>query len=100
MNRLLFVLIALTIAGCDCLQSLKGTVVDVNTGDPIQGAVVYKQDDESIAQTTDVEGKFELSDITGTGDCNNITVVVEKPGYNDLVLTAPNHEDIIIQLSN
>jgi hypothetical protein len=90
----------LLLAGCDCLQTLKGTVVDATTGAPLSNAIVYKELDTSVRDTTDAEGMFEISDITSTKDCNNIKLIVERSGYNDFSLTAPNGEDIIIKLSN
>ncbi|MCF8460274.1 MAG: carboxypeptidase-like regulatory domain-containing protein [Flavobacteriales bacterium] len=88
------------LAGCDCLQTLKGTVVDATTGNPLSNAIVYKELDNSIRDTTDAQGMFEISDITSTKDCNNIKLIAERSGYNTLALTAPNGADIIIKLSN
>ena len=100
MNKLVFLLALLLLCGCDCLQLVKGTVVDAATGDPIANAVIYKDADNAVRDTTDMEGEFEISDITGAKNCSNITLIVERIGYNDLIITAPNNEDIIIQMSN
>jgi hypothetical protein len=100
MNRLFFLLTLISLSGCDCLQLVKGTVVDAATGDPIANAVIYKDADNAVRDTTDMEGAFEISDITGARNCGNVTLIVERIGYNDLIITAPNNEDIVIQMSN
>ncbi|MCF8463642.1 MAG: carboxypeptidase-like regulatory domain-containing protein [Flavobacteriales bacterium] len=101
MNRLVLVVVAcFVLAGCDCLQNLKGTIVDTTSGNPIPNAIVYKELDVLIRDTSDTEGHFEISDITGSKDCVNIKLIVQRSGYNDYALTVPNGEDIIIRLSN
>ena len=100
MTNRIALLAVMLLSACDCLQSVTGTIVDANSGNPIANALVYKDEDQSVSDSTDQDGKFELNDITGVKNCNTLTLVIEKPGYNSITLTAPNNEDIVVQLSN
>lgn len=79
---LLFVLSASLSACGDCVQSVWGHVLDNETGQPVQGALVYKIRQSWNQVTTDSLGAFYLSSISGgLFSCPPMEVRVEKQGY-------------------
>jgi hypothetical protein len=62
MIRLTTILIGLTfLTSCDCYQQVAGTVIDKESGRPLQGVTVYNISKEWCKTTTDTTGHFELS---------------------------------------
>jgi hypothetical protein len=82
MKRITILLIGLIfIVSCDCYQRVAGTVIDSETGRPLQGVAVYNKKKEWNNTVTDTSGNFELSGVSGGFRCAPMTVVVQHPGY-------------------
>lgn len=65
-------------------QTVRGTVVDSDTREPLIGAtVVVKNTDPSIGNTTDLDGRFILSNVP----VGRIDVQVRMVGYEEQLLT-------------
>jgi hypothetical protein len=87
----------ITFASCDCLQNVRGTVLDAETSQPIQGVLMQKENRPNCKADTDGEGDFEISSISGgLFRCPPMTVVVSKDGYETQVVKIDNagHETI------
>src|SRR5690554_2895514 len=69
--------IAMTTMQVDIAQNVQGTVTDAETGEPIPDVEVQIEE-LAVSETTDDEGKFEITDIQEGGI---YTVVVEHEGY-------------------
>lgn len=90
MTRIATILIGLTfLTSCDCLQQVAGTVVDKETGRPIQGVTVYNKNKNWVKTTTDTTGHFELSSISGGFRCPPMTVVTEYSAYQQAEFLIP-----------
>lgn len=74
---------------CDCVQRVTGTIIDKETGKPLQGAVVYKQDKEWVKTITDTTGYFELSNISGGFRCPPMNIIVKTDNYKSREFKIP-----------
>lgn len=100
MNKLIVLIgFILTLWGCDCLQTVSGTIKDASTGDNIVGATVQKENDAATLMLSDSLGNFTLSDITGKANCPFMKVTVEKDGYRPITVSIPNDGQLVIELS-
>ena len=100
MRKITTILIGLTIlTSCDCLQRVAGTVVDKETGSPIQGVTVYNKNRQWIKTTTDTTGHFELSSISGGFRCPPMTVITDFKNYDrvEVEIHASGQETIKMQ---
>lgn len=90
MTRITILLIGLTfLTSCDCYQRVAGTVVDKETGRPLQGVTVYNKYKNWIKTTTDTTGYYELSSISGGFRCPPMTVIAELKNYNKVEVKIP-----------
>ena len=90
MTKIVIIFIGLTfLISCDCLQRVSGTVVDKETGSPLQGVTVYNKNKDWIKTTTDTAGHFELSSISGGFRCPPMTVVTEFNAYQQTEFSIP-----------
>ena len=99
MRIIIILLTALTLLpSCDCLQRVTGTIVDKETGAPLQGVTVYNKNKDWNKITTDSSGHFELSSISGGFRCPPMEIVVENTSYKKIVTKIPAGGEMIIQL--
>lgn len=99
MTRLTTILIGLTIlTSCDCYQRVAGTVIDKETGSPIQGVAVYNKSKEWSKTTTDTAGHFELSNVSGGFRCPPMTIIVENTNYKKHETSIPAGGQEIVKL--
>ncbi len=90
MTRITSILVTLTfLTSCDCFQRVTGTVVDNETGRPIQGVTVYKKNKQWVKTITDTTGHFELSNISGGFRCPPMLVVSETKDYTSTETLIP-----------
>lgn len=87
MTRIIIILIGLTfLASCDCYQRVAGTVIDKETGSPLQGVTVYNKNEEWNKTTTDTTGHFELSSVSGGFRCPPMTVIADFKNYEKVTI--------------
>lgn len=97
--KLTTILIGLTfLTSCDCLQRVDGTVIDKETGKPLQGVTVYNKSMEWRKTTTDTTGHFELSNISGGFRCPPMTIIVENTNYKKYETSIPAGGQEIVKL--
>ena len=87
LKRLWFFGIVAILSACDCIVYQYGIVVDSETGQPIEGAVVklsHWQD------TTNSNGEFEIDDMKSV--CPDHIVLVQKEGYRDFEIEVSRNE--------
>ena len=77
------------LTSCDCYQRVAGTVIDKETGRPLQGVTVYNKNKEWSKTTTDTTGHFELSNVSGGFRCPPMTVIADFKNYNKLEIKIP-----------
>ena len=79
---ILSLILLIFLSSCDCLQVVRGTVVDAETGRPLSGVFVRKENRAYDQAETTEEGTFEISSISGgLFGCPAMTVKLEAPGY-------------------
>ncbi len=99
-----FKLFALVFVGiyflsCDCVQRVKGVVVDKTTDKPIPNVLVRKQNGSGNEIKTDSIGGFELSAISvGLFGCSAMEISAFKPEYKIATATVPAGGEIKIEL--
>ncbi|MCP9768573.1 hypothetical protein EGI22_11665 [Lacihabitans sp. LS3-19] len=99
MTKILNILIGLSIlTSCDCYQRVTGTVIDKETGKPLQGVSVCIKNKDWNKTTTDSTGHFELSSISGGFRCPPMTIIVENINYNKHETSIPEGGQEIIKL--
>lgn len=83
MRKLITIIFGLLFfTSCDCYQAVTGTVIDSETRNPIEGISVYNKTKPKYKTQTDLEGKFELSSISGgLFGCPPMTIIVEHSDY-------------------
>lgn len=69
---------------CDCVQNVSGIITDMETGEPIANAKVYKKSKTHDESVTDSLGKFSIRSISGGVGCPPMDIVIEKEGYDKL----------------
>lgn len=79
--RLFIILCLLYLSSCDCVQNVKGVVVDTNTGSPLEGVRIHNRNKSHHSTETDKNGYFELSSISGGLNCPPMNIVIDKTGY-------------------
>ncbi len=99
MTRITTILIGLTfLTSCDCYQRVAGTVIDKETGKPLQGVTVYNKNKDWSKTTTDTTGHFELSHVSGGFRCPPMTIIVENTNYKKYETSIPAGSQEIIKL--
>lgn len=84
---------------CDCMQHVSGTVVDKETGQPIDSVYIDKRT-KGNSTYTDNKGSFTIVAITGGFClCNPVKVVATKIGYEETTLKIKNGGKDTIYLS-
>lgn len=100
MARITTILIGLTfLTSCDCYQRVAGTIIDKETGRPLQGVTVYNKRKEWSKTTTDTTGHFELSNVSGGFRCPPMTVIPELKNYNKVEVKIPTGGQKTIKMS-
>jgi hypothetical protein len=90
LTRITTILIGLTLlTSCDCYQRVAGTVIDKETGKPLQGVTVYNKNKEWSKTTTDTTGYFELSNVSGGFHCPPMTVIADFKNYDKVEMKIP-----------
>ncbi len=75
------------LTSCDCLQVVRGTVVDLNTDKPLKNVHVFKDGKSYDECNTDSSGAFQIESISGgMFGCPGMTVVIEKDGYEKQIV--------------
>jgi len=100
LKRITIILIGLTlIISCDCYQRVAGTVIDKETGRPLEGVTVFNKNKEWSKTTTDTTGYFELSYVSGGFHCPPMTVIADFKNYDKVEIKIPagGHETIKMQ---
>jgi hypothetical protein len=83
LTSIMATLIGLTfMTSCDCYQHVSGTVIDKETGIPLQGVTVYNRKVVKHKTVTDSVGHFELYRISGGLSCPPMTVIAEFKNYD------------------
>lgn len=85
----ILIIILSILTSCDCNQQVAGTVVDKETGRPLQDVTVYNKSKEYIITTTDSTGYFELSNISGGLRCPPMTVIATLNNYYKVEVSIP-----------
>ena len=87
-----------TLTSCDCLQRVTGTVVDQETGKPLQGVTVYSKKIEKTT-TTDTLGNFLLSRLTSGYCCpRKMTVIAKLNNYESVKIKIRQGDKMIVKL--
>ena len=86
------------LTSCDCYQQVQGTVIDKETGIPLQGVTVFNKTKEWSKTTTDTTGHFELSNISGGFRCPPMTIVFENTSYKKYETSIPAGGQRIVKL--
>jgi hypothetical protein len=90
LTRIATLIIGLTfLTSCDCYQRVEGTVIDKETGKPLQGVTVYNKNKEWSKTTTDTTGHFELSNVSGGFRCPPMTVIADFKNYDKVEIKIP-----------
>ena len=90
LTRITTILIGLTfLTSCDCYQQVSGTVIDLESGRPLQGVTVYNKNKEWSKTTTDTTGHFELSNVSGGFRCPPMTVIADFKNYDKVEIKIP-----------
>lgn len=99
MTRIITILIGLTfLNSCDCYQRVEGTVIDKETGSPLQGVTVYNKNKEWSKTTTDTKGYFELSNVSGGFRCPPMKVIADFKNYDKVEIVIPAGGQEIIKM--
>ena len=92
-----------TFTSCDCIQNVTGTVIDAETNQPIQGALVHKRNKDYDKDETDEKGNFLVESISGGPfGCPAMTVEISMDGYIKQTVEIDNagHETIKLKRIN
>ncbi|HLG35902.1 MAG TPA: carboxypeptidase-like regulatory domain-containing protein [Bacteroidia bacterium] len=99
LTRITTILLGLTfLTSCDCYQRVTGTVIDKETGRPLQGVTVYNKNKEWSKTITDTTGHFELSNVSGGFRCPPMTIIVENTTYKKYETNIPAGGQEMIKL--
>ena len=99
MTRIATIFIGLTLlTSCDCDQRVSGTVIDKETGKPLQGVTVYNKIKKWSKTTSDTTGHFELSNISGGFRCPPMTVIADLKNYDKVEIKIPACGQEIIKM--
>lgn len=99
MTRILIIIFVIPfLTSCDCYQRVAGTVVDKETGNPLQGVTVYNKKRGLVKTTTDTTGHFELTSISGGFRCPPMTVIAELKNYTKVKVKIPAGGQEIIKM--
>ncbi|QEC79441.1 carboxypeptidase-like regulatory domain-containing protein [Mucilaginibacter ginsenosidivorax] len=87
------------LSSCDCVQQVKGVVVDKVTDKPIADVLVRKEHGSEREMKTDSTGEFKLSAISGgVFGCPAMDISAFKQGYKIATATVPAGGEIKIEL--
>lgn len=85
MNRAVVLFLVLFFPACDCVQEVRGIVVDEYSRQPVEGVKIWKQQRPETAQYSSPDGFFIYYGISGGfRKCPDATLVFEKDGYEKL----------------
>ena len=95
---ILFVLFALSVS-CDGFQEIEGVVVDSESKTPISNVELVQINGKKKIITTDDNGYFSISEITGFAFGNKeTTIIFSKENYTSDTITFINNESKLIKL--
>lgn len=81
-GSLALIITILTSCG-DCIQNIRGKIVDNNSLEPIDSVKIQKENRTEQFTFTDKQGDFELSSISGgLFSCPPMKVIITKEGYD------------------
>jgi len=87
------------LSSCDCVQQVKGVVVDKVTDKPIADVLIRKEHGSEVEMKTDSTGEFKLSAISGgLFGCPAMDISAYKQGYKITTATVPAGGEITIEL--
>lgn len=104
---LIFALSLLLIFSCQAManktpKQLKGSVVELESGEKIKGAVVTLEKDGEVIQsiTTDESGNFELNYVEEKDQEGELKIKISKPGFagKDAQPTADENAEMKFEL--
>jgi hypothetical protein len=90
--------LAILFASCDCNQIVSGTILDKETGKPLNSITVYKKNKSWVSTKTDTAGHFELSNISGGYGCPPMTIIVDDYNYHKVEVSIDAGSQKEIQL--
>lgn len=94
--RLFNLLLCLVLfVSCDCYQQVSITVVDEETGMPLQGVKVYAKGNGFEDPLTDKIGYFKFVNVSGGLRCPPMKLVIEKAHYQTRELRIRRGQKII-----
>ena len=94
-----FIVLSFSLFSCDCLQIVRGKVLDEKTKQPIDSAYAFKVINGMDNSYTDKEGAFEIKSISGgLWGCPPMTVTITKKGYVSKTLTIEIGKETTIYL--
>lgn len=104
-HQLLYVLVfiwILLLSSCECLEQVKGVVIDAQTKKPIHKVKLYAQRRVYRQQLSDSLGHFSLSFISGffekNGCKDTMLIIALKPGYDSLAIKIKNNSQDTLYL--
>src|SRR5690606_5537920 len=74
-------------------QTIRGTITDASSGEPIIGASVLEKDTENNGTTTDFDGLFEL-----TAQTESPVLIISYVGYQTIEVPYNGEEMLNIQI--
>ena len=95
MKHLIYLLV-IFLTACDCNQTVRGTIVDAKTNKPLNNITVYNKEKDWCKTETNLNGKFELSNITG--NCPPMTIVINDKQYKKVEISIPAGGEQTIKL--
>ena len=85
MKKIIYILIALTLLGsCDCRQTIRGTIIDSVTKQPIENVEICNKNKTWEKTETDEKGFFTLSGISGGLTCPPMKIIIVHKDYEKL----------------
>lgn len=96
--RLILIFLSV-LTSCDCVQNVTGTVLDAQTGLPLEGALVHEENMDNPRVSTEKDGKFEIEGISGgLFGCPPMTVVISKDNYETQTVKIDNFGKATVKL--
>jgi hypothetical protein len=91
-----YILLIPLLLGCDCFQSVSGTVIDSDTQLALEGVKIVNISSIDTEYLTKQDGYFEKSEIGSGFNCPDIVLRFEKEGYEiDTLFLGTGKEKIV-----
>lgn len=98
-RKVIYIFIVLTfLVSCDCYQVVRGKVLDSVSNKPIEDVEIYNKKKIWSKATTDKNGYFKLSNVSGGITCPPMTVIIEHKDYDktEAEIEAGEQKDILL----